>query len=72
MLWGKVRPTAVKSLIIIILAFLLFLLFSMYERAVMSSSLWINSTIKIMTHVISVPKGSNKKKFMKLCTNNTT
>ena len=50
MLWGKVRPTAVKSLIIIILAFLSFLLFSMYERAVMSSSLWINSTIKIMTH----------------------
>ena len=50
MLWEKVRPTAVKSLIIIILAFLLFSLFSMYERAVMSSSLWINSTIKIMTH----------------------
>ena len=50
MLWGKVRPTAVKSLIIIILAFLLFSLFSMYERTVMSSSLRINSTIKIMTH----------------------
>ena len=50
MLWGRVRPTAVKSLIIIILAFLLFLLFSMYERAVMSSPLWINSTIKIITH----------------------
>ena len=50
MLRGRVRPTAVKSLIIIILAFLLFLLFRMYERAVMSSSLWIKSTIKVMTH----------------------
>ena len=37
-----VRPTLVKSPIIILLSFLLFLLFGMYERAVMSSSFGIN------------------------------